>query len=227
MECRQAEELLSDLLEGSLVDPLRSDLDAHLATCAECRGLFDALAQVVNALRDHPVLEPSAGLASRLADAALAVSRPQPQPALVWRFRSVPLRMQAAAAVLALVVTGLVYSAASAGGVARMTLRLKERGVNTGVYLLERKDRLVEDIRILRVVVGAAFGSRVDRVNDRVDDYRRLLQKRPKSVAPAGKKTQDGAQSSIFRTSEGVDSYRVKRCESVTGGARWPIRGTD
>jgi hypothetical protein len=219
LDCRQAEELLSDHLEKSLVDPLRSDLAAHLATCAGCRGLYKALSQVVEALRDHPVLEPSTGLASRLADAALAGSQPRPHPAFVWRFRSVPLGMQAAAAALALVVTGLVYSASSAGGVSRMTLRLRERSVNTGVYLLEKKDRLVEDIRILRVVVGAAFGSRVDRVNDRVDDYRRLLQKRPKKAEPEGKKAQDEAKSSIFRTSGGVDSYRVKRCESVTGGA--------
>ena len=44
--------------------------------------------------------------------------------------------------------------------------------MNAGVYLLERKDRLVEDVRMLRVVIGAAFEGRVDRVNDRVDDYR-------------------------------------------------------
>ena len=46
------------------------------------------------------------------------------------------------------------------------------------VYLDERKDRLVEDVRILRVVVGAAFEGRLDRVNDRVEDYRRLLERR-------------------------------------------------
>jgi hypothetical protein len=55
---------------------------------------------------------------------------------------------------------------------------------------MERKDRVVEDVRILRVVVGAAFEGRFDRVNDRVEDYRRLLEKRKsveqkKSEAPS------------------------------------------
>jgi hypothetical protein len=40
----------------------------------------------------------------------------------------------------------------------------------------------------MRVVVGTAFGSRVDRVNDRVDDYRRLLE-RKKANEPEQKKT--------------------------------------
>ncbi len=42
----------------------------------------------------------------------------------------------------------------------------------------ERKDRLVEDLRLLRVVISTAFEGRVDRVNDRVEDYRRLLERR-------------------------------------------------
>ena len=53
-----------------------------------------------------------------------------------------------------------------------------DRTVNASVYILERKDRLVEDVRILRVVIGTAFEGRLDRMNDRVDDYRRLLEKR-------------------------------------------------
>ena len=53
-----------------------------------------------------------------------------------------------------------------------------ERASTAGVYLNERKDRLLEDVRILRVVVGAAFEGRLDRVNDRVEDYRRLLERR-------------------------------------------------
>jgi hypothetical protein len=37
---------------------------------------------------------------------------------------------------------------------------------------------LLEDCRILRVVVGAAIEGRLDRVSDRVEDYRRLLERR-------------------------------------------------
>jgi hypothetical protein len=44
------------------------------------------------------------------------------------------------------------------------------------VYVAERKDRLVEDFRLLRWSCSTAFEGRLDRhlVNDRVDDYRRL-----------------------------------------------------
>ena len=219
IDCRRAEELLSDRLDGSLADPLLSDLEGHLTSCPACRELGEALGRVVEALREQPVVEPPVGLALRAADAALAHSVPRPHAALVWRFRSVPLGMQAAAAALAVAIGALIYSTSAPGGASRMALRIKERTVNTGVYLLEKKDRLVEDFRILRVVVGAAFGSRVDRVNDRLDDYRRLLQKRPKPATPGTKRTQDGVESSIFRTSGPLDSYRVKRCETVTGAA--------
>jgi hypothetical protein len=60
------------------------------------------------------------------------------------------------------------------------------------VYLSERTDRLLEDIRILRVVISAAFEGRLDRVNDRFDDYRRLLEKR--RAAETRKRSQTGAR---------------------------------
>ena len=49
---------------------------------------------------------------------------------------------------------------------------------------MERKDRIVEDVRILGVVLGAAFEGRIERVNERVEDYRRLLDRR--RPAPEG-----------------------------------------
>lgn len=35
--CQEVVELLGDYLEGALDDPLRGDVDAHLAACPECR----------------------------------------------------------------------------------------------------------------------------------------------------------------------------------------------
>ena len=88
--------------------------------------------------------------------------------------------MQAVAAALALVLTaGLVMAAGSAPG-APARPRVAQRLTDATVYVLERKDRLVEDFRLLRVVVSTAFEGRLDRVNDRVDDYRRLLDRRQK-----------------------------------------------
>jgi hypothetical protein len=53
---------------------------------------------------------------------------------------------------------------------------------SVGIYVAEKKDRLFEDFRMLRVVVETAFEGRLDRVNDRVEDYRRLLERRQKDA---------------------------------------------
>jgi anti-sigma factor RsiW len=177
MECKRAEELFSDHLEGTLDLLLTADLERHLAGCPDCRSLQAALALVVDALRTSPALEPATDLAERAATAALRSRRP-PRPV---RFRvpvSVPAWLQAVAAALALLTTGGVLYAMHSPAPSRVAARLVDRTVNAGAYLLERKDRLVEDVRLLRVVIGTAFEGRLDRMNDRVDDYRRLLEKR-------------------------------------------------
>jgi anti-sigma factor RsiW len=188
MDCRRAEELLSDHVEGALEEPLRSELERHLTSCPACRELREALGDVIAALKSHPVLDAPAGLAERAAEAALRRPAPLAGPAFAWRFRTVPWRVQVAAAALAMAVTGVVLAASGAENARRLPMRVRERAVNTGVYIAERKDRLVENFRILRVVVGTAFGSRVDRLGDRVEDYRKLLEQR-KSSSPEPKKT--------------------------------------
>jgi hypothetical protein len=84
----------------------------------------------------------------------------------------------AAAALAAALGTGIYYGQRAGLDPVRSARRVVERSVNLGAYVLERKDRLVEDVRLLRVVIGTAFEGRVERVNDRVDDYRKLLEKR-------------------------------------------------
>jgi len=172
MDCRRAEELLSDHLEGVLSGPLASELEAHLAGCARCRELQDAVAEVVAALARYPDLEPPAGLAERAAAAALARPRRTQRVPVRWPDFGLPTGLQVMAAVLALAVTGVVLLATLHGA------RIKERTVVATVYLSERKDRFLEDFRLLRVVVTTAFEGRLDRMNDRVDDYKRLLEKR-------------------------------------------------
>ncbi len=176
MDCKRAEELLSDHLEGTLDLLLTADLERHLAGCPDCRALQAALALVVDTLRTFPALEPAADLAGRAATLALRSRRPRPVRFLVSV--SVPAWLQAAAAALALLTTGGVLYATQSPAPSRVAARLVDRTVNAGAYILERKDRLVEDVRLLRVVIGTAFEGRLDRMNDRVDDYRRLLEKR-------------------------------------------------
>jgi hypothetical protein len=134
---------------------------------------------VVEALAHPPELAPPAGLGDRVA---AAVARERHAPARLRRVR----RIQAVAAAVA--IAGSTALLATRGPAVRQGARLVKRASNAGVYLLERKDRLLEDVRILRVVVSAAFEGRMDRVNDRVEDYRRLLERRRN--APEQKKSE-------------------------------------
>jgi hypothetical protein len=179
MDCRRAEELFSDDLDGLLDRELAADFEAHVAECDRCRALREAVAEVVATLRAFPTLEPAADLAERAASAALrAPGRPSPRLARLRAPVVAPVWLQVAAAAVAVAVTAGVLYATQSPAPARAAERLVDRTMNAGAYLLERKDRLVEDVRILRVVISTAFEGRIDRMNDRVDDYRRLLEKR-------------------------------------------------
>jgi len=92
----------------------------------------------------------------------------------------VPFAVQAIAAGFALVLTAGLVMAAGAPPGAHARPRVTQRFSEAAVYVVERKDRLVEDFRLLRIVIATAFEGRLDRVNDRVDDYRRLLERRRK-----------------------------------------------
>lgn len=197
LDCRRAQELFSDHADGSLNGVLAAELEAHLGSCADCRGLRDALGEVVAALRSHPALEPGAGLAERVAVAALVRRRGGERPAAagprLWR----PLRLAAAVALLA--SGSALLASGPESGAARSADRLADRVGNGLAYLAERKDRALEDVRILRVVIAAAFAGRLDQVNDRFDDYRRLLERRQAAVRPGQSSNDVDKQSNSAR----------------------------
>jgi anti-sigma factor RsiW len=200
LDCARAEERLPDLQEGLLDAEARLEVERHLASCPRCRELLAALGEVVEALRSSPEMDPARDLAERAATAALRAGTAPARrsvPARLLRFprvaaatrevfaSSVPTPVRGLAAALAIALTGgvlLVHSVV--GPPVRAANRVVERTVNAGAYLAERKDRLVEDFRLLRVVIGTAFEGRLDRVNDRVDDYRRLLEQRRGAPTP-------------------------------------------
>jgi predicted anti-sigma-YlaC factor YlaD len=194
LDCARAEELFSDYREGELPAPLRADMETHLSTCSDCRALLVAMGEVLDVLRSPLDLDPSAALSARVAAASW-----RPAAARVIPFRPtlrLPARIQSLAAGLALLSTVsflLLQNAPPRPG--RVALRVKERTVNAAVYMQERAERLVEDLRMLRVVVATAFEGRVDRVNDRVDDYRRLLERR-RQHPPEGRESQSGPDTS-------------------------------
>jgi hypothetical protein len=138
--------------------------------------LRELLPAVVRALGEFPEMEAPQGLALRVASAAWAAGMPAPPRRAA---RALPPGLWLAAAMLAAALGGGLWLArGTALDPALAAERFVEGSVNVGVYLLERKDRLVEDVRLLRVVIGTAFEGRLERVNDRVDDYKRLLEKR-------------------------------------------------
>jgi len=174
MDCGRAEELLSDHLEGTLHPLLSAELEGHFAGCEDCRRLRVAFAEVVEALRAAAELDAPPGLAKRAAAAALARPRVvEIRPALV-----LPPWLHAAAAGLALIALGAALAVIGPERPARAAQRLVGQTVTAGTSLMERKDRLLEDMRLLGVVLSTAFEGRIDRVNERVLDYKRLLERR-------------------------------------------------
>jgi len=213
LDCDRVSELLSEDLEGTLDRTAAADVASHLAGCVECRAVRLARADVTSLLR-APAIEPATDLAERVARASWVAARMPivraqrkrawANAAATWAgwLTEVPFAVQAMAAGLALVVTaGLVMAAGSAPGPARP--RFGQRIADATVYVVERKDRLVEDFRLLRVVVSTAFEGRLDRVNDRVDDYRRLLEQRKKDEA-----RKDGKPSELEESEPGSPAAR-------------------
>jgi anti-sigma factor RsiW len=195
MDCQRAEELLSDHIEGGLHDILRAELDRHLAACAACRELRDAVREVVDALRSFPELEAPAGLAARAADAALRAPRVRVRPAI-----TVPSWMQAAAAGFALIALGTMLLVVGPERPTRAAQRLVGETVSAGNSLMVRKERLVEDVRLLGAVLSTAFEGRLDRVNERVQDYRRLIERRRAAPTPDDESSKRGSRAPAVPT---------------------------
>jgi anti-sigma factor RsiW len=198
MECQRAHELFSDHFEGSLHELLRRELEAHLASCGSCRELRDALGEVIGALRAFPELEAPDGLAGRAAQAALR----RPRAVVVRPAFVVPSWVQAAAAGFALIALGGLLLVVGPDASTRAAQRLVSRTVDAGNEILERKDRLVEDVRMLGVVLSTAFEGRLERVNERVEDYRRLLERR-RDEPEGGSKSGSEALSTGARVASG------------------------
>ena len=63
---------LSELLEGTLPQPQREELERHLAGCADCRGLLESLREQIETCRRTPRPEPSRDCVARAVEALQA-----------------------------------------------------------------------------------------------------------------------------------------------------------
>jgi hypothetical protein len=179
MNCSRAQELFSEYREESLDAGTREDLRDHLAGCPDCRELMGALREVMEALGRVPELEPPLDLARKAAEAAVAQEASDPAPIRWPKSQGLPAWIRSVAAALAIASTGTFFLLEREGHTLfRTSSRFVTRAVNMGVHAVERKDRLVEDVRDLPALVSSVVTGRVERVGGRVEDYRRLLEKR-------------------------------------------------
>ena len=92
MNCHKAEELLSRALDGEVSAEERVALDAHVASCANCRALREEWSQYSAILRDQKI-EPAQTAEALWADVQRAIRLQGEQPAgdalpvFGWRLR--------------------------------------------------------------------------------------------------------------------------------------------
>ena len=62
MKCTKAHELIGELLEGSISDKDRKDLETHFASCQDCRELLEDFQNIKTQAAALPKLEPAEGV---------------------------------------------------------------------------------------------------------------------------------------------------------------------
>ncbi len=106
MECRDVKKLLSEYIDGVLVEGQVPVVKQHLGTCSECKAAYETMNRMIDVMRDMDTV-------SEPADFGASVrARLQTQPSLIDRFRSlvspplvkVPLGV-AAALIVAFAIT--------------------------------------------------------------------------------------------------------------------------
>jgi hypothetical protein len=107
MTCHDAREQLSALIDDALGAEERGAVEAHLATCAECRRELERLRDTVALLRAVEPARAPAGFLDRVLEAA----RPKPWPRRLFRALLLPwpVKLPIEAAAIVLVAVGVVY----------------------------------------------------------------------------------------------------------------------
>jgi hypothetical protein len=109
MTCHDAREQFSALVDDALSADGRAALDAHLATCADCRRELQRFRDMVSLVRAVAPIRAPAGFVDRVIEAAGPVSWPRRLVRGLFLPWPVKLPMEAAAVVLVAVGVALVY----------------------------------------------------------------------------------------------------------------------
>jgi anti-sigma factor RsiW len=172
VDCPRAEELLSDEIEGSLEEPLLGELRVHLEGCPGCSRLWRAVAGLRETLATTSVPAPPESLEERVG---AALRRPRRRSPLAF---GIPRSVQALAAVLTVGMTlGVSLAAGALPRSQQVAHHYWDRGAQAEAWVLERGDRWMEDLRLVRSVINMAFEGRLDRMSERLDDYRKALER--------------------------------------------------
>jgi hypothetical protein len=107
MTCHDAREQLSALLDDALAAAERAAIEAHLATCAECRRELDGLRETVTLLRRVPPVHAPAGFVDRVMTAAHRP--PWSRRLLDALFRPLRVKLPLEAAAVLLVAVSALY----------------------------------------------------------------------------------------------------------------------
>lgn len=103
--CDKYQEIMSQMLDGEVEESLKTDLQAHLVTCPECRSVYEAFKAISLSL---DTLEAPASLAPGVMEAVREIAASEAEPPiplrLVKKKPKVFARLVAIAACLALIV---------------------------------------------------------------------------------------------------------------------------
>ena len=96
MNCDAFRDRIDELVDATLDGAARRELDAHLATCVECRALAEDLLAIRRAASQLPPLTPPDRIWQQMAPRVAAPIAAAPRPTPNWRERlAVPLAIAA------------------------------------------------------------------------------------------------------------------------------------
>ena len=105
MKCAQVQDLLDEYFEGTLAEPLRRQLDAHLEQCQACAAELAQITRVASALAAVPQAEPSQDLPGLISSRVAQLPSLSARRTLLPGWRRLTLISAASVAVLA----GVLY----------------------------------------------------------------------------------------------------------------------
>src|SRR5580765_227449 len=216
MNCDAYRDRIDELVDGTLDGVARRELDAHLATCAECRALAEDLLAIRRATSHLPPLTPPDRIWQQIAPLVAAPIAPAPGPTPNWRERlAVPLAI-AAVLLAAVAITSVMRqwrnspapsqtpsaaTTAAPPGSEATAAELKslqaelEQAQTHFENAIQKLDALAKDQRALDPQVAAKLQKAQLDIDQSIDESRAALK-----VNPANER----AQESLF------DAFRTK-----------------